>query len=49
MCEQSTSKILWDNLRLYVEKLKRTPDSRNVKDKIKILEIKIANFNYLIK
>ncbi len=48
-CEQSTSKILWDNLSLNIERLKRTPDSISIKEKINIIRIKIANFNYYNK
>ncbi len=42
--EQSTTKILWDNLRLNIERLKRKPDSSIIKNKINIIRIKIANF-----
>ena len=43
-CEESTPKILWDNLYLNCERLKRTPSSMNIKHKIKTIRIKIANF-----
>ena len=53
-CEQSTSKILWDNLSLNIERLKRISDSINIEDfekinikeKIDIIRVKIVNFNY---